>query len=54
MRGLRIRVSDVLELLASHASREGVLSQHPDLEDDDLSACLLFASRELDHAVLSA
>ena len=54
VRGLRIRVSDVLELLAAHMSREEILPEHPDLEDSDLSACLIFASRELDHAVLSA
>lgn len=54
VRGLRIRVSDVLELLASHKSRTTLLEEHPDLEDADLSACLLFASRELDHAMLSA
>jgi uncharacterized protein (DUF433 family) len=51
---MRIRVSDVLELLASNMSRKEVLQEHPDLEDEDLSACLLFASREIDHAVLSA
>jgi len=54
VRGLRIRVSDVLELLAARMSREEILLEHPDLEDEDLSACLIFASRELDHAVLSA
>ena len=54
VRGLRIRVSDVLELLAAHMSREEILLEHPDVEDGDLWACLIFASRELDHAVLSA
>ncbi len=54
VRGLRIRVSDVLELLGSHMSREEILTEHPDLEDEDLSACLFFASKELDHAVLTA
>ncbi len=47
-------MSDVLELLAARMSREDIIREHPDLEDDDLSACLLFASREIDHAVLSA
>ena len=54
IRGLRIRVSDVLELLASGMAREDILREHPDLEDEDLTACLLYASRELDHVVLSA
>jgi uncharacterized protein (DUF433 family) len=47
-------VSDVLELLAAHKDRKELLHEHPDLESEDLDACLLYASRELDHAVLSA
>ena len=54
VRGLRIRVSDVLELLAAYKQREELLQDHPDLENEDLDACLLYASRQLDHAVLSA
>ena len=42
IRGMRIRVSDVLELLASGLSSQQVLEELPDLEPDDIQACLLF------------
>lgn len=54
IRGMRIRVSDVLDLFAAGLSREQVLAEMPDLEDDDLKAALLYAARKLDHPVLVA
>ncbi len=54
IRGMRIRVVDVLELLAAGLTREEVLEELPDLEFDDITAALLFASRRLDHPVLAA
>lgn len=45
IRGLRIRVSDVLEMLACEVSLEEILADFPDLERDDIRACLLFAAR---------
>ncbi|MEA5469689.1 DUF433 domain-containing protein [Spirulina sp. 06S082] len=54
IRGMRIRVSDVLELLAGGLSFEKVLEEMPDLEGDDLRAVLLYAARKLDHPVLVA
>jgi uncharacterized protein (DUF433 family) len=54
IRGMRIRVQDVLELLAADLSREQVLEELPDLEAEDIAAALLFASRRLDHPVLAA
>ncbi len=54
VRGMRIRVSDVLELLAAGLSSAEVLSEMPDLDAADIAACLRFASRRLDHAVLAA
>jgi uncharacterized protein (DUF433 family) len=54
IRGMRIRVVDVLELLAAGLTREEVLEELPDLESDDITAALLFASRRLDHPVLAA
>jgi uncharacterized protein (DUF433 family) len=54
VRGLRIRVTDVLDLLASGLSPEQVLEELPDLEADDISACLRFASRRLDHPIVAA
>lgn len=53
-RGLRIRVTDVLDLLASGLTREQVLDELPDLEAADIDACLRFASRRLDHRVVIA
>jgi uncharacterized protein (DUF433 family) len=54
VRGLRIRVTDVLDLLASGVSPEQVLEELPDLEPGDVSACLRFASRRLDHPIVAA
>ncbi len=52
IRGLRIRVSDILEMLAAGESAESILSYHPDLQTDDVRACLAYAARQADHAVL--
>ncbi|HET9229587.1 MAG TPA: DUF433 domain-containing protein [Thermoanaerobaculia bacterium] len=54
IRGMRIRVIDVLDLLAAGLSREQVLEELSDLESEDISAALLYASRRLDHPVLAA
>jgi uncharacterized protein (DUF433 family) len=54
VRGMRIRVSDVLDLLAAGLSPDEVLDELPDLEPDDVKACLAFAARRLDHPVLAA
>jgi uncharacterized protein (DUF433 family) len=52
--GMRIRVSDVLDLLASGLSVDQVLDELPDLEREDVLACLRFASRSVNHAILAA
>jgi uncharacterized protein (DUF433 family) len=52
IRGKRIRVTDVLELLAYGASREEILEDYDFLEDDDITAALLYAARQNDHLVL--
>ena len=44
IRGLRITVYDVLGWLASGMSQDEILSDHPDLEADDIKACLAFAA----------
>lgn len=54
IRGMRIRVSDVLDLLAAGASREEILSEYPYLESDDITAALQYAARQSDHLVLLA
>ena len=52
LRGLRVRVTDVLELLAAGASREKVLEDYPYLEAGDITAALEYAARQADHLVL--
>ena len=54
IRGMRIRVTDVLDLLANGLTSEQVLSELPDLEAEDVRACLRFASQRLDHPVVPA
>ena len=54
IRGLRIRVSDVLDLLANGLSPDEILEELPDLEREDIHASLRFASRRLDHPVIAA
>lgn len=54
IRGMRIRVTDVLDLLAAGLTREQVLEELPDLDSEDITAVLRFASRRLDHPVLAA
>ncbi len=52
IRGLRIRVKDVLELLAAGATREEILADYPYLEPEDITAVLEFAARQSDHSIL--
>jgi uncharacterized protein (DUF433 family) len=54
IRGLRMRVSDVLELLAAGQTAAEILAEYPYLEPDDISACLLYAARRLDHPTVAA
>ncbi|ABA22648.1 Protein of unknown function DUF433 [Trichormus variabilis ATCC 29413] len=54
IRGMRIRVSDVLDLLAAGLSSEQILAEMPDLEMDDLKASLAYAARKLNHPILTA
>lgn len=54
IRNMRIRVSDVLDLLASGLTSAEVLDEHPDLEPEDIQACLQYASRQMQHPILAA
>ena len=54
IRGMRIRVSDVLDLYAAGLTADQILSEFPDLEPEDLQAALSYAARELNHPVLVA
>ena len=51
---MRIRISDILDLLVDGLSAEEILEELPDLERDDLKASLAYASRKLNHPVLVA
>ena len=52
IRGMRIRVKDVLDMLAGGATQEEILTDFPDLEAEDIRACIAYAARYVDHAVL--
>ncbi len=54
IRGMRIRVSDVLQLLAAGETTDEILGEYPYLEFEDIAASLLYAARRLDHPTLAA
>ena len=54
VRGMRIRVIDVLELFAAGLSADEILDEMPDLEREDLQAALAYAAQRFDHPVLVA
>ena len=54
IRGLRIRVKDVLSLLAAGASHREILEDYPDLEEADIRAALSYAAEQSDHLILRA
>lgn len=53
IRGMRIRVKDVLELLAAGVSEEEILKDFSYLEKEDIQAVLAFAAIQADHPILS-
>lgn len=54
IRGMRIRVSDILEMLAENVTATEILEDFPDLEPADIQACLLFAARRTEFSRLTA
>lgn len=54
IRGMRIRVADILDMLAGGASEDDILSDFPDLERDDIRAALAYAAAQLGHPVVAA
>lgn len=54
IRGMRIRVIDILDLFAAGLNAEQILEELPDLDAEDLQAALQYAARRLDHPVLAA
>ena len=53
VRGMRIRVTDVLDLLANGLTTDQILEELPDLDKGDISACLKFASERVDYPVVA-
>jgi uncharacterized protein (DUF433 family) len=54
IRGMRIRVADILDMLSAGATRQEILADYPYLEDDDINAALEYGAESADHRVLSA
>lgn len=54
IRGTRVRVADVLSLLAAGATEAEILADYPYLESDDIKACLEYAAAQAGHMVLGA
>jgi uncharacterized protein (DUF433 family) len=54
IRNTRMRVSDVLDLLAAGETREGILADYPSLRDEDITAALEYASAAAAHRVIAA
>jgi uncharacterized protein (DUF433 family) len=50
IRGMRIRMSDVLNLLANGLTPEQILEEMPDPDREDIYACLRFASQRVNHS----
>jgi uncharacterized protein (DUF433 family) len=54
IRGMRIRVKDVLDLVAAGVPEAEILADYPDRVADDIKASLAYAAAQLDHPVLVA
>jgi uncharacterized protein (DUF433 family) len=54
IRGLRMRVQDILEMLAGGATAEEILEDFDFLELDDVRAAIAFAAKVMDHPVVQA
>lgn len=52
IRGMRIRVTDILDLIASGLTVKDVLAEMPDLEEEDIRQALAYASSKIDHPIL--
>ena len=54
IRGMRIRVKDILDMLAAGATTTDILESYPDIEAEDIQASLEYAAAQVDHAVVEA
>lgn len=53
IRGMRIRVVDVLDLLSNGLSYQEILEELPDLEVADIRAAVAYARKRMDHTVIA-
>ena len=53
IRSMRIRVKDVLDMLAGGATEPEILHDYPYLEPEDIRACLEYAAAQANHAVVA-
>lgn len=53
IRGMRIRVVDVLDLLSSGLNNKEILEELPDLDEEDIRAAILYARKRMDHTVIA-
>ncbi len=54
IRGLRIRVSDILDLLSNGLSNQEIVDEFDEIEIADIKACLQYASLKLSHTIIKA
>lgn len=54
IRDLRIRVQDILEMLAAGTAEAEILQDYPYLEQDDIRAAVAYAAAYLDHSIVPA
>lgn len=54
VRGTRMRVSDVLSLLAAGADQAEILEDYPYLTAEDIKACLAYAAAQANHAIIAS
>lgn len=54
IRGLRIRVIDILDLLANGLTHQQIVEEFPDLEPDDIVAAIAYARNKIDHPIVAA
>ncbi len=54
IRGMRIRVTDILDLLVSGLNFEQILDEMPDLVREDILAAISYASASIDHPIIAA
>lgn len=54
IRGMRVRVIDILDLLANGLSVDDILEEFPKLEREDIFAAIKYARARVNHVVLAA